>query len=600
MAQATRTATFYLTPTSADKAPGKGVREYLDTASFPAESLQALKSSTHWRRRLAALLATMLELNQDMDMDTDKESTVAMAAVVADPELRDILRHTCDADLVVSGVIGASTAPNLLETLRSSLGDVEAKTAEASEETAQEAEDAEKAEEPEPVEAQSEPEVPEVPEEEQPTMTTQSASPVPVPSTSSIILVDLSEDDDAQQVAQDVELEKKLLRCLQCYDRDEPLAENAQISAPRLRMLIHHCIVQDSLENLKWLHQNVRARPSSAPQVAAATAADFPWDKHAPNLAAELGHRDMLEYMLDNDCPVDPAAVCASAARGAQLFILQLLVDGYDAEMDATCVEAVMDADDNASAPNYGSGDRWLILKWILERGTPVPPHAYMLALKRGSKLWFSLLTLAHFTANRQRREAGEPLNDLPMTPEWTALAASGRRDPNLLHSLRLLGCPWDETCTAAAAARETPYLLQYARTEGCAWNESAVLAAIVNLRPENLAFCLENGCPFSPTAMHYRLTDALASASPAVRQAEGEACRALLHPRLPLHPYFYPSLTTRKRRRLATTATRKTGAGTGHGQEAEMPTDSTTTTTTTATEGAADVMRGWLKKGRK
>ena len=287
------------------------------------------------------------------------------------------------------------------------------------------------------------------------------------------------------------------------------------MSSARLKLLFLHAVAdgagdEPAAATLEWLVARARALPDGA----------APWDEHAPRLAARLGHVATLERLLDENCPADPADLCAAAARaGDGGRALRMLREDYGADWDERCALAAIEVRDDA------------MLRWMLSGGAPLGAAALLAALATGAVgLVDCVLGAAPVSLLRARAA------DL-------CAAAAEQEDPRLLRGLhaRLLtivgaDCGWTAHCAAAAARRRDVQLLAWAHEQGCPWDTAAPLAAARAARPDCLAYCLAHHCPAPPAAELLAAVGEFAAERERERErtADVAACVAMLKRNVP------------------------------------------------------------------
>lgn len=191
------------------------------------------------------------------------------------------------------------------------------------------------------------------------------------------------------------------------------------------------------------------------------------WDATTLVHAAASGHLHCIEYAAARGCPLDPAAVTATAIRHNQIAVLQ-----YAAAHGFPMVEGGC-----ALAAEEGNLPALECLHAVCGCAMDVA------VVNRAAQL-------GHLDCLRYACAQGAAMD---------AAACDLAAYHNRLDCLQLLhrsGCPWTASCCREAVRRGNLRCLRYAREHGCLWDE-AVLVAAVEVRAEQCAlYCLQHGCP--------------------------------------------------------------------------------------------------------
>ena len=203
---------------------------------------------------------------------------------------------------------------------------------------------------------------------------------------------------------------------------------------------MNYCAIHGYLDLIKWAIEVHGARN---------------WDRHTLRHAAKNGYLDVLKYLIirvnrgegvskDNFQRIISAKhhlVCAGAAQGGHLFILQFLRENGFPWSESTLYKAA----------EYGHLD---VLKWAYENGC-------------------------------------DQLNTVLFV-----YGASGGNIP-VLEYLLSINTPWDENVCTSTAWDGQLQALQWLRVHGAPWNESICYNAASRGHLHILQWAVANGCPW-------------------------------------------------------------------------------------------------------
>ena len=158
------------------------------------------------------------------------------------------------------------------------------------------------------------------------------------------------------------------------------------------------------------------------------------------------GDEHLILWLFTHDCPWDPS-VCASAAAGDQLTVLQFL-RAYGCDWDTTtcAVAATLRSDE--------------ILRWARENGAEWDEDTAVNAACNPND------EILQYVRN----------NSCPWDDRVCSMAAYFGLLDNLEFA-RKRNCDWDHTVCTNAASQGHIHILQWARRHGCDWNIAQVCA---------------------------------------------------------------------------------------------------------------------------
>jgi len=206
------------------------------------------------------------------------------------------------------------------------------------------------------------------------------------------------------------------------------------------------------------------------------------WDKGTGYLAATQGRLTVLQWMKDSGCPMG-ASICEGAAWYGHFELLKWLRSVGTPWDESTFTAAaraghipILEWLENQNAPVNASkafemsllDARFLIFRWLLERGYSSPPEFIQDAARTTARL--GLKEVLVWVASTDR--PGSPL----VLEERLCSNAAGGGWQHVVQWLREVNCPWDKysfnhavkwVSTRVEPAKHLPYL-QWLKERSC------------------------------------------------------------------------------------------------------------------------------------
>lgn len=178
--------------------------------------------------------------------------------------------------------------------------------------------------------------------------------------------------------------------------------------------------------------------------------------------AIKANRLDILEYVVNNGCPLDIHAFLSAAGCGS-FAIIKYLREHKCPWNEDVCAEAANNLE---------------ILRYLR---SPMCCICY---------------TCNYSGNNSEYCECGGTYGEVCPWNEEVYWLAMVRGDMECFEYARLNGCPWSEELCARAARSNDHGFLRHLHACGCPWDETTCLRAIESGGSECFKYAIENGCP--------------------------------------------------------------------------------------------------------
>jgi len=217
------------------------------------------------------------------------------------------------------------------------------------------------------------------------------------------------------------------------------------------------------IQALKWFHEQETNKNHR-----------ISWDEWTSAEAARGGNLNVLQYLRENNCPMNE--LCYSeAARGGHMHILRWLQEINCSSNTWSYIMAIQ-------------GGFYHVIQWLDSQQCPFNEWSFTWSINEDD--YSSDDTEIHMLTCAKAR--GYNINDPPLVS--TMAAQHGQLD--ILKWLKEKNLPWDEWTTAAAAYAGHLHILQWLRQHDCPWNHLTIKAAQDRGHDLISEWAKSQGCP--------------------------------------------------------------------------------------------------------
>jgi len=298
------------------------------------------------------------------------------------------------------------------------------------------------------------------------------------------------------------------VNCLEyLYSVGQVADENVFVDAahsghvPSIRFLLdHNCPVNPALHPADYMLRN-----SIIPfdEMKLLFEAGVPWDEMTMATLAENGNLEGMQYLRERGCPWDEWT-CNKAARAGHLHCLQYAHENgcpwktHDGGPPAFDWPVAECAAKSASIE---------CLKYVVDHGVPLTSAVLLRAMQGGAFTSLEYLLSVNCPVDEENCDEAARMGSVKILRllrehhcPWDAGVCRVAAERGALEVLRFAhenGCPWDATVCAAAASKGSLECLQYAHTNDCPWDEMTCAGAAIAKSYEILKYARDNGCPW-------------------------------------------------------------------------------------------------------
>jgi len=249
-----------------------------------------------------------------------------------------------------------------------------------------------------------------------------------------------------------------------------------------IRKIFIHAAAGGDLNIMKWLH----------------TEHECPITEHAYSPAAAFGHIHVIDYLIENKCPITGSDACSDAVIGDKLDTLKYLhtkgfrLDGkynWPTIIRNGNMEMLKYFHKHAHFPDNTA--RSVACSYAIRCNQfEILKYLHRIGCEWDNNTFLEATILNRLDIVKYLHEHGCPLNNSACDN------AAMRGNLEMLKYLHEIGCPWSERTCSEAVEHNHFEVLKYLHKNGCPLHRFLCYAASDKGQLDILNYLLENGCP--------------------------------------------------------------------------------------------------------